>query len=41
MLNNPGRLANMQATAARVAAHEAGVLDRVVAAIGPLLPPPA
>jgi 3-deoxy-D-manno-octulosonic-acid transferase len=41
MLNDPARLARMGAAAADVAAHEAGVLDRVLDALGPLLPPPA
>ena len=40
LLNDPARLARMGASAARVAAHEAGVLDRVIDAIRPLLPPP-
>jgi len=39
LLNDPARLARMRALAAQVAAHEAGVLDRVVDAIRPLLPP--
>lgn len=38
LLNDPARLARMGASAAGLAAHEAGVLDRVTDAIRPLLP---
>jgi 3-deoxy-D-manno-octulosonic-acid transferase len=42
MLNEPAELARMGQAAATVAAQEAaGVLDRVLDALGPLLPPPA
>lgn len=40
LLNDPPALARMGASAARVAAHEAGVLDRVIDALGPILPQP-
>lgn len=39
LLNDSAALARMGTAAAGVAAHEAGVLDRVMYAIGPLLPP--
>lgn len=41
MLNDPAEVARMGARAAQVAADEAGVLDRVLERLGPLLPPPA
>jgi 3-deoxy-D-manno-octulosonic-acid transferase len=40
LLNDPPLLARMGDAAARVAAQEAGVLDRTLEALGPLLPPP-
>lgn len=40
LLNDPPGLARMGAAAARLAAEEAGVLDRVMNALAPLLPAP-
>lgn len=41
LLNDTAEVARMGARAAQVAADEAGVLDRVLERLGPLLPPPA